>query len=201
MPATEYLRLSMQLDLRRTQVDAAQLPDGFHWVSWKPVLLERHAAVKWRSFRGESDSEIFPCLGEAQGCRRLMRLITGHACFCPEATWMVSYHPDKEWPADDCATIQAVVRGGRTGAIQNVGVVSSYRGMGIGRALMTKSLAGLQSLGLANAVLEVTADNRPAVNLYKSLGFRVVREFTRKREVTSPQSPPVASPSPLLKRQ
>ena len=186
MSAIEFLRLSMQLDLRYAEFPAADLPAGFSWVSWKPVLVERHARVKWRSFREESDSRIFPSLGEIHGCRRLMRLISGHACFCPDATWMVTYQPDDNWPADDCATIQVVVRGGRTGAIQNVGVVSAFRGLGIGRALMLKSLRALQGAGLTSAILEVTAENAPAVQLYKSLGFEVVREFIRTRE--RPQS-------------
>jgi ribosomal protein S18 acetylase RimI-like enzyme len=185
MSATQFLRLSMQRDLRRGSLPEPRLPTGYHWVSWRPVLLERHAAVKYKAFRGEHDSEIFPSLGQSQGCRRLMQLISGHSCFCAEATWMVTFHPDQRWPADDCATIQGVVRGGRTGAIQNVGVVSSYRGLGLGRSLMLQALSGFRNLGLSSAVLEVTADNTPAVRLYESLGFRVAHEFMRKRETAS----------------
>lgn len=190
MSTTEILRLLMQLDLRRTELPAAVLPVGYRWVSWRPMLVERHAAVKWRAFRGGGDSLIFPCLGDAEGCRRLMRLISGHAAFCPEATWMVTYHPEDDWPADDCATIQGIIRNGRSGAIQNVGVIPGHRRLGIGRALVLQALAGFRDLGLVTATLEVTADNHAAVALYESLGFHVTRELLRSSESLPPTAIP-----------
>ena len=34
--------------------------------------LPVHAEVKYKSFREELDSNVFPCLGDREGCRRLM---------------------------------------------------------------------------------------------------------------------------------
>jgi len=85
-----------------------------------------------------------------------------------------------EW----CGTIQGVVDAEGNGSIQNVGVVPSLRGLGLGRCLIEQALAGFQRLGLRRAFLEVTADNKPAVRLYHRLGFRTVR--TIYKTVDSP---------------
>jgi ribosomal protein S18 acetylase RimI-like enzyme len=61
---------------------------------------------------------------------------------------------------------------GPIGAIQNVGVIASYRGMGLGEALVRRALAGFIQAGLRRAYLEVTAENSAAVRLYRNVGFR-----------------------------
>jgi ribosomal protein S18 acetylase RimI-like enzyme len=62
-------------------------------------------------------------------------------------------------------------KGWPIGAIQNVGVVRSHRGMGLGRALVRRTLAGFRQAGLRQAYLEVTAENAAAVQLYRDVGF------------------------------
>ena len=57
---------------------------------------------------------------------------------------------------------------GPIGAIQNLGVVPAYRGMGLGRALVRQALDGFYQAGLRRAYLEVTAENSAAVQLYRS---------------------------------
>ncbi len=61
---------------------------------------------------------------------------------------------------------------GPIGAIQNVGVIPSYRGLGLGRALVRRALEGFCQAGLHRAYLEVTAENASAVQLYRDVGFR-----------------------------
>ena len=61
---------------------------------------------------------------------------------------------------------------GPIGAIQNVGVVPSYRGQGLGRALVRQALEGFYQAGLRRAYLEVTAENASAIRIYRNLGFR-----------------------------
>jgi len=58
------------------------------------------------------------------------------------------------------------------GAIQNVGVTPDHRGKGIGSALVLQALHGFRRAGLGKAVLEVTAQNESAIQLYRKLGFR-----------------------------
>jgi ribosomal protein S18 acetylase RimI-like enzyme len=57
------------------------------------------------------------------------------------------------------------------GSIQNVGVTPAHRGLGLGRALLLKSLHGFRDAGVRRVALQVTAENRTALELYQSLGF------------------------------
>lgn len=47
-----------------------------------------------------------------------------------------------------------------------------WRGRGIGRKLLTACLSLAKEAGLEKVELEVFGDNRPAIGLYESSGFR-----------------------------
>lgn len=175
----QFKRFRMQIDLRRARLPTPQIPDGYRWIPWRTLLLERHAMVKWRSFRDDMDGRVFPCLGQVDGCRRLMKEITSQATFCAGATWLLVFQPETDWPAEDCASIQAIARAGGVGAIQNVGVIPEHRGLGLGRALMAQTLHSFRHCGLSTGFLEVTASNRPAVTLYQSMGFEITQVLYR----------------------
>ncbi len=179
MSKTSYKRFRMQLELRHLFLNPPELPDGYRWLSWRSLLLERHAQVKWRAFRDDLDGKVFSCLGAAQGCLKLMREIASQNTFCAAATWMVVYQPEPDWPACDCGTIQGITRNGGIGAIQNVGVTPEHRGQGIGRAMVIQALRGFIQCGMGWSMLEVTALNEAAVRLYRSLGFEVVEVLYR----------------------
>lgn len=179
MATVAHKRFRMQIDLRRLSRKAVRLPEGYRWLPWRSLLLERHALVKWRSFREDLDGRVFSCLGEAKGCLALMKEIVGQSAFCPAATWMVIYQPEPDWPAVDCGTIQGVTRNGGMGSIQNVGVIPEHRGLGIGRALVQQALLGFEQVGMGISVLEVTAENDAAVKLYQSMGFRTIQVLYR----------------------
>jgi ribosomal protein S18 acetylase RimI-like enzyme len=165
MAITYYKRFRMEIDLDRA-ITGAVLPPPFLWVPWDETLLEQHAEVKFRSFMGEVDAYVFPCLGDRYGCRRLMTEIRRKPGFLPESTWMIAC------PQGYVGTVQGVKDYGSIGAIQNVGVIPSYRGLGLGRALVRRALAGFCQAGLHRAYLEVTAENASAVRLYRQVGFR-----------------------------
>jgi ribosomal protein S18 acetylase RimI-like enzyme len=171
MPMTYFKRLRMEIKLRHKEFPEPVLPEGYVWCAWHPVLTEAHARVKCESFRGEIDSLLFPALGEVSGCRRLMREISVRSGFVAPATWLICRQP-AEGGRFPVATIQGVHTGWGRGAIQNVGVVPDHRGLGLGRAILIKSLLGFQKYGIRRVILEVTADNRPALELYQTLGFR-----------------------------
>ena len=179
MATTAYKRFRMQIDLRRADKKSVRLPEGYRWLPWRSLLLERHAQVKWRSFRDDLDGKVFTCLGESAGCLALMKDIVGQNAFCPAATWMVVYQPEPDWPAVDCGTIQGVTRSGGMGSIQNVGVIPEHRGLGLGRALVMQALQGFHFVGMGIGVLEVTAGNEAAVGLYESIGFRTIQVLYR----------------------
>ncbi len=174
MAVTYYKRFRMEIDLTQVPLDEPSVPEGYEWVAWQPALLERHALAKFESFRSEIDSDIFPCLGEPSGCRALMSEIVQRATFVPGATWLVSCHvASNQW--EDCGTIQGLVQAGQWGAVQNVGVAPEHRSRGLGRALILNSLAGFKAADVPRVYLEVTAGNLAAVQLYRSIGFRLAR--------------------------
>lgn len=166
MAITYYKRFRMEVDLSSLGTPPL-LPEGFFWTPWEESQITRHADVKYECFRDELDAVVFPCLGTRNGCHRLMREIRRKPGFLPAATWLI------EGPDGPCATIQGVIdRSGPIGAIQNVGVVPAYRGLGLGRALVRQSLDGFRRAGLLRVYLEVTAENTPAVRMYRTVGFR-----------------------------
>ena len=87
---------------------------------------------------------------------------------------------------DDCGTIQGIAVSDQLGSIQNIGVVPEHRGQGLGRALILKSLAGFALARMKRVVLEVTASNLVAVELYRGLGFRITRTMYRVAPVENP---------------
>jgi GNAT superfamily N-acetyltransferase len=178
----------MEIDLLRVRVPPAVLPEGYVWVAWSGNCLDRHALAKYLSFRSEVDSRVFPCLGETAGCKRLMTEITGQKSFLPGATWLVTHPRGDLAPPIDCGTIQGLAQSKTLGAIQNVGVVPEHRGMGLGKALVIKSLHGFRAAGLRRVYLEVTAENGPAVELYRSVGFAHCRTMYKAVEVETAYS-------------
>lgn len=62
----------------------------------------------------------------------------------------------------------------KAGRISNVGVDPSRRGQGYGRQIMLFGLKQLKAAGCKQAKLKVHVDNKPALKLYKYLGFEVV---------------------------
>lgn len=141
------------------------LPAGFTWVAWTDDLLEAHAEVLACSFHEEIDAQVFPSLSSRRGCLQLMAAIRARSGFRPEATWLVACGEQA------VGSVQGVCDR-VVGAIQNLGVVPAYRGHGLGRALLLQALHGFRHAGLGRALLEVTAQNQTAVQLYHGLGFR-----------------------------
>jgi ribosomal protein S18 acetylase RimI-like enzyme len=168
----------MEIDLAKSPVPPPVLPDGYVWGEWDEADVERHAITKHRSFRDEVDSDVFPSLGEYFGCLRLMNEISQQDSFLGPATWLIVHRGGSGMP-EDCGTIQGLGPTDSIGSIQNVGVVPEHRGLGLGRALVLKSLQGFALARRSRIVLEVTAGNRAAVGLYQSVGFRIARTMYR----------------------
>jgi hypothetical protein len=171
--STYFKRFRMDADLA-AQRRPATLRPCYRFVPWNEALVDVHARTKFRAFRDEIDAVVFPCLGDLEGCRRLMREIRNKPGFLPHATWLIAYGRSPEelqW----CGTIQGVADGRGCGLIQNIGVVPGHRGLGLGSCLIEQAVEGFRQHGLRAASLEVTADNHRAVRLYQRLGFRRVR--------------------------
>ena len=173
-------RFRMDVDLPRSYVPLASLPVGYQLVPWNEALLDVHARTKYQAFCQEIDAQVFPCLGELSGCRRLMREIRRKPGFLPGATWLIARQIDRYKgfnetsfaPLEWCGTIQGVMDRSGIGSIQNIGIVPSQRGSGLGSALIERALSGFEAAGAYRVTLEVTAENIAAIRLYQRLGFR-----------------------------
>lgn len=185
MNSTYFKRFRMEADLSLPRTVPA-LPPGYRFVPWNEAMLDIHARTKFRAFRDELDAIVFPCLGSLDGCRRLMREIRGKPGFLPAATWLIARGTDAEslqW----CGTVQGVADRSGVGMIQNVGVVPGHRGLGLGRCLVERAVAGFRMHGLRRAGLEVTADNGRAMELYRRLCFRRTQTVYKAVDSASPE--------------
>lgn len=172
---TYFRRFRMEIDLYKARLEDIELPSGYRWCPWELTTVDRHAIVKYHSFRSEMDAKVFPCLGDYDGCHKLMTDISRQRNFLATGTWLITWDGMGNEDPVDCGTIQAIVPSKIMGAVQNVGITPKHRGMGLGRALVNKCLIGFREAGMKRVYLEVTADNEPAINLYRSMGFRLVR--------------------------
>ena len=156
MGLTYFKRYRMEFDLTVIPCHQPQLPHGYYFVPWSADLLELHADAKYRSFRTELDAHVFPCLGDSQGCRKLMEEISLKEGFLPQATWLVVYRAGAGAPPDYCGTAQGVRDEQGLGSIQNIGITPAHRGHGVGTCLVCRTLRGFREAGLARVHLEVT---------------------------------------------
>lgn len=187
-----FKRYRMEIDLVGHDHPFPDVPDGYELVPWDPRLVDIHAETKYLSFRAEIDANVFPCLGELDGCQRLMREIARKEGFLPGATWLVrtrqaparlgGEHLPQEAP-EYCGTIQGIRDRTGIGAVQNLGVTPEHRGHGLGECLLLAALAGFRSAGMRRAFLEVTAQNEGAIRLYRRLGFVRARTVYKAADV------------------
>ncbi|MHC4181162.1 MAG: GNAT family N-acetyltransferase [Planctomycetota bacterium] len=175
MDLTYFKRYRMEIDLVDRDFSRASPPAGYRFLSWDASLLEAFAEAKYLSFRGEIDSNVFPCLGELSGCRRLMGEIARKRGFLPEATWLAVYSPEGRGRPEYCGTVQGIRDRAGLGAVQNLGITPAHRDSGLGTCLLFRALEGFRRAGLTRVYLEVTAQNDGAIRLYRRLGFTMVK--------------------------
>ena len=142
MDLTYFKRYRMEFSLVGHDFASVEAPAGFRFVPWNPSLLDAFAEAKYRSFRGEIDANVFPCLGELAGCRRLMGEIARKPGFIPEATWLAERRRGQGRPAELAALSREFAIRAASGAIQNLGITPAYRNCGLGTALLFQALAG-----------------------------------------------------------
>jgi len=183
MGLTYFKRYRLEIPLSGNLFACPPLPPGYSLCAWHPSLLESHAETKYRSFCFEIDANVFPCLGERDGCRRLMNEISRRENFVPEATWLLEFRPKGQSKPEYCGTIQGLSDRQGYGAVQNLGVTPLHRSRGLGTVLLHRALSGFRTAGLQQAYLEVTAQNTGAIRLYLSLGFHRVKTVYKAVEV------------------
>ena len=183
MSLTFFKRFRMEIDLAGRDLSRPIPPKRYHLLAWDDSLLDSHAEAKYRSFCEEIDASVFPCLADYAGCRRLMREITRKGGFVPAATWLAVSYDNPTGRQELCGTIQGLRHPSNVGAVQNLGIVPSHRGCGLGTSLLFRALSGFRESGVARVYLEVTAENEGAIRLYHRLGFVTVKTVYKGAEV------------------
>jgi hypothetical protein len=131
---TYFKRYRMEMDLSRPLFPTPALDDEYVLEPWSEELVEAHAEAKYQSFCFELDANLFPCLGDRDGCRRLMQEIASREGFVPEATWLLVHETGRRRSREFCGTVQGVRDSNGYGAIQNLGVTPNHRDRGLGSA-------------------------------------------------------------------
>ena len=162
-----FKRYRMEITLAGRDLTPRQAPDGYRFEAWNPGLLEAFAEAKYLSFRSEIDANVFPCLGELDGCRRLMREIVRKPGFLAGTTWLLTYRAPAgtmyPWSAgcsrapcthgrgrlpEFCGTVQGIRDVSGLGAIQNLGITPEHRNGGLGTILLFHALQGFRQAGI-----------------------------------------------------
>ncbi|MFN8077739.1 MAG: ribosomal protein S18-alanine N-acetyltransferase [Kineosporiaceae bacterium] len=110
---------------------------------------------------------------------RLERELFGPTAWSVETFWSeLAQHATRRYLAADLdgrvVGYAGVMVGGAEADVQTVGVDAGVQGRGVGRRLL-RELIGLARDGGASALLlEVRADNAPAIALYRSEGFEQI---------------------------
>ena len=180
---TYFKRLRMEIDLREGFAEPPPIPEGYSFLPWNSKLLSAHAEAKFRSFRNELDANVFPALGNVDGCYRLMKEISRRGPFLPEATWLVQHTNNETGRIENCGTVQGIRVKVDVGSILNIGIVDRHRGKRLGGSIVQHSLKGFHLAGIRFVSLEVTSYNTAAIRLYQRLGFRVSRTVYKSAEV------------------
>jgi ribosomal protein S18 acetylase RimI-like enzyme len=95
----------------------------------------------------------------------------------PENLLEMYYSSEKFYFADEDTRRVGILNCSPTaGRISNVEIDPERRGQGYGRQTMLFGLRQLKDAGCKQAKLRVHVDNKPALGLYRSLGFEVAAQ-------------------------
>jgi hypothetical protein len=161
MDLNYYKRYRMEIDLFGRDLSSRPIPRGYRILPWDESLLEAFALAKFNSFRGEIDANVFPCLGDLNGCRRLMSDIVRKPGFLRESAWLAVYSSEVCSSLTIAAQFKAFAINRTWAPIQNLGVTPEHRDLG------RLSPADTQPEGFrgrhSSGYLEVTAQNTGAI--------------------------------------
>ena len=68
-----------------------------------------------------------------------------------------------------------ILRLARKGHVVSIAVLPEYRNMGIGKNLLINALDNMKKYNVKECYLEVRVSNDPAIQLYRELGFQILK--------------------------
>ena len=107
----------------------------------------------------------------------LERELFGATAWSPEIFWSELAHPENRWyvvaerPDGELLGYAGLLVPGSEADVQTVAVSRAAQGRGLGTTLVRALVAEAARRGATSLLLEVRADNEPAVALYRREGF------------------------------
>ena len=173
-----HKRQFMYLDLNGTrplpQRPTAQSPRIERWTD---RCFESCAGLIERAYTRHVDSEINEQYRSEAGASRFLRnvvLLPGCGQFLPEASLVIPGSGRNELQGVILTSVVAP----RVAHVTQICLLPSLQGKGLGRALLNASIDALHARQFQGLSLTVTSANTPAVHLYETEGFRVLRTFS-----------------------
>lgn len=159
--------------------------------SWSKVLLRRSAQVPFaeynlpanftiRSLAGEGEVGAYVALHRAVFESRNMTVewrarTLRRPEYVPDVD-LVAVVPDGRLAGFCIGWLNSNVAGEIVGQIEPLGVHADFRHLGIGRSILTECLRRLYRRGAHHILVETDNYRGAALDLYKSVGFRVIRD-------------------------
>ena len=157
-----------------------------HALKLRPLRREdlgAAAQIIHRSHQGSLDAALNLTYATPALCRSFVETLVlraGCGRFDPEASLLAE---SGEGPV---GVLLASQLSATNGHICQVSVLRSEQCRGLGTLLVTSALAAFRRQGLTSASLSVTLDNHRAYRLYRTLGFRLRKEFAAHAWVRPP---------------
>jgi hypothetical protein len=144
------------------------LPSGFAFRRAPDFSLEAMAGLDYRAFEASPDRGLVAA--DLDEDTRIMREMLGGELgqLLDVASPVVVRAKAPEIPVAFLLSLNHLPR---HALIADVAVAPELRRRGLGRAVLVRALRGLVASGISEAVLWVTQENRPALQLYQETGF------------------------------
>lgn len=160
------------------------------WViqRWDDRYFEPLAELILSAYAGHMDSNINDQYATREGALKFLKNIVvfpGCGVFQPDASFVAfeGHSGGSRWVEQQAGGAQLAGAllvsqvAPRVAHVTQVCVRRELQGQGLGRALMSRALDYLGYKGFEGVSLSVTAENLAAVELYRRLGFEVLKEF------------------------
>lgn len=172
-----YQRQFMILSLEgRWGMPRSTMPEDLELRGWRDEELTAASRLICDAYRNHPDSLINDQYRTVHGSLRFLSNVVrygGCGAFAPTASFVVTER--------STGALVAVVLGSRVSAgcghVTQLCVHPGYRQRGLARMLLNLSVQAFVRMGLSEVSLTVTGENRLAIGLYESEGFRREHSF------------------------
>jgi ribosomal protein S18 acetylase RimI-like enzyme len=170
--AREFRRLSLNVSSSR----ADEAPDPFVYRTWKSWNLTEVSQVMQSAHVSGIDARMNELYRSSDGCRSLLTSVLRHRGCGAAILEASSVARD---PRTDRAVGFAIVTetSPRKAHLAQLAVAPDYKGLGLGRRILSRVVQRLSDMGYDGLSLMVSRDNHRALDLYRSMGFELVVAF------------------------